>query len=180
VEDVQANPIPGKQKQHSLLFRIFFGRNPKRTAIRAVALIVVSYVVFGFILLPVRISGISMEPTYHDRSFNFVNRLSFAWSKPKRGDIVALRFSDVRVRPVYMKRIIGLPGEKLEIRSGVVFIDGRPLDEPYVKERELWDVPVRVLGGDEYFVIGDNRGMPAKFHYFGVKDSKEILGKVLW
>ena len=164
----------------SLLQRILIGKNPKRTLVRAAILVMVSFVVFGFILMPVRISGISMEPTYHDRGFNFVNRLAFARARPQRGDVVALRFSELRVRPIYMKRIIGLPGERIEIRNGVVFIDDQPLDEPYVKEREPWNVPSRVLNSEEYFVIGDNRGMPSSGHYFGAKDSKQILGKVLW
>lgn len=130
--------------------------------------------------MPVRIAGISMSPTYADKSFNFVNRLAFKWSAPKRGDVVAFRFSDLRMRPIYMKRIIGLPGETIEIRYGVVFINGKPLDEPYVKDRYPWQVPPRVLADNEYFAIGDNRGMPASFHSFGVKDSNLILGKVLW
>lgn len=148
--------------------------------IRGSILIAVSFVVFGFVLMPVRISGISMEPTYHDRSFNFVNRLAFAWSRPQRGDVVALRFSDLRMRPVYMKRIIGLPGETIEIRDGIVFIGDKPLTEPYVKNRAAWEIPPRTLTNGEYYVIGDNRGMPSSQHYFGVKDSKQILGKVLW
>ena len=164
----------------SLWRRILIGKNPKRTLIRTAILIVVSLVVFGFILMPVRISGISMEPTYHDRGFNFVNCFAFARARPQRGDVVALRFSELRVRPVYMKRIIGLPGETIEIRDGIVFIDDEPLAEPYVKNREPWQIPARTLADDEYFVIGDNRGMASSGHYFGVKDSKQILGKVLW
>lgn len=178
--EVTENQKPCAATPCPLWRRILIGRHPKRTAIRAAILVVVSFVVFGFILLPVRISGISMEPAYHDGSFNFVNLLAFKRSKPRRGDVVALRFSDFRVRPVYMKRIIGLPNEAVEVRFGVVLIDGQPLDEPYVKARHPWNIPKRVLGGEEYFVVGDNRGMPSRLHYFGVKDSKQILGKVLW
>ena len=164
----------------SIWQRILIGKNPKRTLVRAAILVVVSLVVFGFILMPVRISGISMEPTYHNGGFNFVNRLAFARARPQRGDVVALRFSELRVRPVYMKRIIALPGETIEIRDGIVFIDEEPLAEPYVKNRAPWRIPARTLADNEYFVIGDNRGMASSDHVFGVKDSKQILGKVLW
>jgi signal peptidase I len=183
VSEEQTNPSQPVRKKRSLIFRIVFGQNPKRTAVRAVILIVTALVTFGFVLWPVRIVGISMEPTYRDKgiaSFNFVNRLAYRWSRPKRGDVVALRFSEMRIRPIYMKRIIALPGETVDIRDGIVFIDEAPLDEPYVKSRWRWNIPPRTLGTDEYFLIGDNRGMRPRDHSFGVKTADEILGKALW
>src|SRR5436309_2467297 len=90
------------------------GRNPKRTAIRASILAVSCYIffkffVFQFIVLPVRIEGFSMYPTYTDRGINFVYRLSYRHSQPQRGDIVGIRMAGTSV--MLMKRIVGLPGE---------------------------------------------------------------------
>src|SRR5437879_2651827 len=114
--------------------RIVFGRRPRRTLVRLVVLVGASALIFGFVLVPVRITGISMEPTYHDRRINFVNRLAYVWSKPKRGDVVAIKTTGLHI--MYLKRIVALPGETISIKKGIVMINGQPLNEPYVKKRE--------------------------------------------
>ena len=149
------------------------GRKPKTTLIRLVVLVAVSVVVFGFVLLPSRITGLSMLPTYQDGSINFVNRLAFLFREPRRGDIVGIRLSGTSV--MFCKRIIGLPGESIEFVRGRVRIDGRLLDEPYVKfpsdsERE----PIR-LGLDQYYVAGDNRSVSEN----GAVRRDRIVGKML-
>ena len=93
---------------------------------------------FPILLLPVRISGISMEPTYDDGTVNLVNRFSYYWKQPARGDVVAIRTSGSHI--MFLKRIIGLPGETIAIEEGVVLINGKPLDEPYLLNRQPWDV----------------------------------------
>jgi len=181
-------------RDRPLWLRLLIGRSLKRTLIRAG----ITAVVLGFtsqvVLVPVRIEGISMEPTYRDHGINFVNRLAFWLHPPQRGDIVALRvgrwdvltvLSDLlaghrATRAAYLKRIVGLPGETVDIRQGVVWINGQPLDEPYVKAREAWQLAPVKLADDEYFVIGDNRGMDQQDHKFGVTKGKRIVGKVLW
>lgn len=85
---------------------------------------------------------------------------------------------------MYLKRVIGLPGERIRIAKGDVLVDGEPLSEPYLLNRSpAWNWPTngadRILGPDEYFVVGDNRAMPLENHYFGVADRKRILGKVV-
>jgi signal peptidase I len=158
--------------------RFLIGRNPLRTMIRAVILAAMCFVVFKFALLPIRITGPSMEPTYHDGGVNFVNRLSYLWRKPRRGDVVAIRTTGVHI--MFLKRVIALPGETIAIENGIVAIDGMPLDEPYVKEREPWEVaPVKLKSG-QHFVIGDNRGMNQQLHKFGTVETDRILGKPLW
>ena len=164
--------------------RLVLGRNPKWTATRAVVLATTCFVVFKFVLLPVRISGGSMEPTYHNGGVNAINRLAYVWSKPKRGDVVGVRYS----RPhgfssphvMLLKRIIGLPGETVAITDGMVLINDLPLDEPYVKNCEAWQLKPVKLADDEYFLIGDNRGMDQRYHEFGRTEFKHIVGKVLW
>lgn len=164
--------------------RLVFGRNPKRTLLRATVLLVAAVVVFKFVLLPVRIDGTSMEPTYHDHAINFINRLAYIGRRPRRGDVVGVRFSAPHglssPHVMYLKRLIGLPGETVAIRRGVVFIDGQPLEEPYVRAREPWEESPRTLKAGEYFVIGDNRGMPKDLHEHGTMDANRIVGKVLW
>lgn len=160
------------------LRRLVFGSNPRRTAVRIVVLAIVSAVVFGWVLIPVRAEGISMLPTYQSGSFHFVNRLSFVGAAPARGDVVGIRFSGPHV--LYIKRVIGLPGEQIAIANGTVLIDGRPLDEPYVQRRAPWNFPPTRLGADEFFLIGDNRGMRAELHDFGRAPRARIVGRVVF
>ena len=133
---------------------------------------------FKFVLLPVRITGYSMEPTYRNRSVNFVNRVLYQWRKPKRGDVVAVKTSGFHI--MYLKRVIALPGETVAIEKGVIVIDGKPLAEPYVKQRASWELAGVKLEPDHYLVIGDNRGMDQHLHWFAVVPLSKIAGKVLW
>jgi len=139
----------------------------------------VSFVTFNWVLLPIRTQGVSMLPTYRSDSFNFVNRWAFPVRPPSRGDIVAIRLAGPHV--VYVKRIVGLPGERVEITEGQVYIDGRALDEPYlVVDRRPWNYAEVTLGSREYFVIGDNRSMRASDHDFGRVDRARLIGRVLF
>jgi signal peptidase I len=159
------------------------GRNPRRTLLRAAILAVVCVVVFKFALLPVRVAGISMAPTYADRSFNFINRLAFLWREPRRGDVVGIRLTppDGLSAPhiAFMKRVVGLPGETVSFVNGRLVIDGRTLEEPYEKGPCDWNLAPEKLGPEEYFVVGDNRTMPRQEHKFGRVERARIAGKVL-
>lgn len=159
--------------------RIVFGRNPRRTAVRVLVLASVSFIVFRWMLIPIRTEGSSMLPTYQSDTFNIVNRLAYAYSSPARGDVVAIRLAGPSV--VYVKRIVGLPGERIGIVEGQVEINGAALPEPYVRHSRPWDVPEVSLGPREYFVIGDNRGMaPLADHDFGRVGANRILGKLVF
>lgn len=157
---------------------IAVGRNPRNTFIRIVVLVAVCFVLFHFVLLPVRVDGISMLPTYKNGSINLVNRLAYVWHEPQRGDIVSVRFAPGD-HVMLMKRIIGLPGETVAFDDGTVLIDGKPLAEPYEKWESHWTLPPKKLDADEYFIVGDNRTMPWQMHTFGRVERDHIVGKVL-
>jgi signal peptidase I len=161
----------------SLARRIAFGVNPRRTAVRIAVLAAISFVTFRWVLIPVRTQGISMRPTYESGRLNLFNRLAFVRQSPRRGDIVAIRLAGPSV--VYVKRVIALPGERLSIAQGQVFINGAALVEPYVHNRQPWDVPEVRLTDSEYYVIGDNRTMRAADHDFGRVDAARILGRIV-
>ena len=145
---------------------------------RVLVLAAVAFITFTWIFIPIRTDGISMEPTYRSNSLNLVNRLSYRLAEPARGDVVAIRLAGPHV--VYVKRIVGLPGERLAFVGGVIHINGVPLSEPYVKNPRPWDRPEVTLGAREYFAVGDNRGMEQGAHKFGIVDRERILGKVLY
>ncbi len=156
---------------------ITIGRRPRYTLIRLVVLVIATVVVFHFVLLPIRVSGISMLPTYHDRSVNFVNRLAYWHHGPQRGDVISVGLAGYHL--MFMKRVIALPGETVEFKDGHVYINGDLLDEPYEKTACDWNVPAVQLAPDEYYVVGDNRTMPAIDHVFGVAKRSRIVGKVM-
>jgi len=162
----------------SLTRRLVFGSHPRRTLVRVLVLATLSFIIFKWVLIPIRAEGISMEPTYQSGSLHLANRLAYRYRNPARGDIVAIKLAGPHV--LYVKRIIGLPGEHLSIERGQVYINGAPLTEAYVKNRRGWDKPDVALTGREYFVIGDNRGMRAADHDFGRVDVSRILGKVVF
>ncbi|HWD91048.1 MAG TPA: signal peptidase I [Verrucomicrobiae bacterium] len=155
------------------------GRNPKRTLIRATALAVFCFLFFKFfffkvIVLPVRIEGNSMFPTYHDRGINFVNRLAYRHSQPQRGDVVGIRMAGPSV--MLMKRIVGMPGETIAFEHGRLFVNGEAIPEPYLKTRSPAPFlePVK-LDTNEYYVIGDNRMNSDR----GRIDRDRIMGKIV-
>jgi signal peptidase I len=155
-----------------------FGRDPRRTAVRAAILIVTSAVVFGFVLRPVRTHGISMEPTIGDGRLLFVNQLAYALGRwPDRGDVVAIGLAGPNV--LYIKRVVALPYERVRIADGSLIVDGRPVEEPYVRHRAAWNYAEVYLGPGEYFVVGDNRGMRQDLHEFGRVTQERIRGKVV-
>src|SRR6185369_2119918 len=111
------------------------------------------FTVLRWVWFPVRVSGDSMMPNYDDGQPTYINRLAYWSAKPRRGDVVAIRVG----HDLYLKRVVGLPGEKLEFRRDIVVVNGRPLAEPYPVRPLLWRLAPVQLGRDDYFVMGDNR-----------------------
>ena len=156
---------------------LFIGRRPKLTLTRLAVLVVSCFIVFKFILLPIRIDGVSMLPTYHTGQFNLVNRLAYLRHEPQRGDVVSIRLAGPSI--MLMKRVIGLPGETVAFHHGHAFINDRQLDEPYLKLPCDWDSPPVTLHADQYYVVGDNRSMAVEDHTHGATQRARIAGKVL-
>ncbi len=159
--------------------RLVVGKHPKKTLSRIAVTIITCAVVFGFLARPIQVVGISMFPTYKQGQYNFINRVSYWFSEPQRFDVVAVDERQNGIRAVLLKRIIGLPGEKVVISEGIVEVNGQPLDEPYVRARFPWKEDFE-LGPEEYLVIGDNRAMIQDNHTHGVRARKLIMGKVLY
>ncbi len=170
------------------LKRAIVGRDIRVTLARMVVLAVLCVIVFKFTLLPVRVTGISMMPTYSDGGFNLINRLAFAGRAPQRGDVVGLvgprlnaNHSFFRTPGImYLKRVVGLPGETVAFQHGRLLINGAALPEPYMKTRCNWSAPPVALGPNQYYVVGDNRSMPQQDHEHGRVERDQIVGKALF
>jgi signal peptidase I len=180
-------PPGSNPKPRSWLRTVLIGRNPRMTLVRVAFWVVACFLIFKIVLVRVEVSGISMLPTYQDHAKNWINRLAYIRHEPRRGDIVAIRFSRagspaIHLEPPHImlvKRIIGLPGETVAFSDGHVLINDVVLAEPYEKFPCDWNRPPVKLAPDEYFVVGDNRSMPESDHYFGVCKRYQIVGKIL-
>jgi signal peptidase I len=164
-------------EDHSWARIILIGRNPSWTAVRIVVLVTLTFILAKFVLIPIRVEGVSMLPTYRQGRVNVVNALAYRSQGPQRGDVISIRMAGKRV--MLMKRVVGLPGEVVAFRNGQLWIDGRPVPEPYIKYPCNWQMDPEKVGPDEYYVVGDNRSMPQGDHTQGMAKRKRIVGKVL-
>ncbi|MCP3967767.1 MAG: signal peptidase I [Lentisphaerae bacterium] len=145
--------------------------------VRLITIIIVGFLVFNYLLRPCYIKGGSMQPTYPSLGFNFCWRGKYWFKKPKRGDIVIIKFTR---NVLLLKRIVGLPGETVEFRDGKLYINGKPLPEPYVKNECDWNMPPRTVKPGHYYAIGDNRSMSINKHKFGQFRKQRLYGGPLW
>ena len=136
-----------------------------------------------FIVQPVKVEGTSMLPRLHDGERIFVNKLIYyGLPKLERGDIVVFWFPDDPSKS-YIKRVIGLPGEMVEVRDGRILVNGQELEESYLDPRlnvaRIDHSPV-IVKEHYYFVMGDNRDHSSDSRYWGLVPEKYIYGKALF
>jgi signal peptidase I len=148
--------------------------------------LMIAALVVVFVVQPVKVEGTSMLPRLHDGERIFVNKLiyydEYRWApKIDRGDIVVFWFPDDPTKS-YIKRVVGLPGDTVELRDGTVFINGSSLSEKYLDPKE--NLSTRALAPvyvkpNYYFVMGDNRDNSSDSRAWGLVPKKYIYGKAL-
>ena len=144
------------------------------------AVFVVVLFVNNFLLINARIPSSSMEDTIMMNDRIFGNRLSYHSEDPKRFDIVIFRYPD-DPSTLFIKRIIGMPGETLEIRGGKVYVDGsaEPLDDSFCREEPLGDFGPFTVPEGCYFMMGDNRGSSFDSRYWGELNKDRFVGRAV-
>ena len=146
-----------------------------------VLIIALTWCVFTFVGQRTEVSGSSMETTLSDKDQLIVDKMTYRFRDPKRYDIVVFPYQ-YQDNTYYIKRIIGLPGETVQILSGMVYIDGMRLDEHYGNEimenPGIAEEPL-TLGEDEYFVLGDNRNnsSDSRASDVGLIHRKDLIGR---
>lgn len=134
-----------------------------------------------FLFQPFIVNGSSMEPTFNQGEYLLIDEISYRFKDPARGDVVVFRYPK-DPSYFYIKRVIALPGETIEIKDKEVKIynydspEGKVLKEPYIKG-ETNDTLKIVLSKDEYFLLGDNREHSSDSRFFGTVPRKNIIGK---
>lgn len=163
--------------------------NEKATLKTVVWEIVKFFALAAIIVLPIRtfiaqpfiVSGGSMDPTFESGQYIIVDELSYRLGKPQRGDVVILKYPRDPSK-FFIKRIVGMPNETIEIIDGIVTIKndtnpkGFQLVEPYI-EFEKHDSITQKLGREEYFVMGDNRAKSSDSRAWGSVPEKLVIGK---
>jgi signal peptidase I len=154
-----------------------------REVFEVVVLAVILYFGISFAVQAVHVEGLSMYATLDDNDYLIANKIDYRLHPPQRGDIIILRPPTDNSKD-FIKRVIALPGEKLLIRDGIVYINGRKLDEPYLPEAwtTLNNWPTNgsdgmVMPANEYFVMGDNRNRSQDSRIFGPISRDRIDGK---
>lgn len=170
-----------------------------REVLQLVAIGVIIYILVNVSTARASILGPSMRPNFETGQVVIINRLAYVVGVPERGDVVVVENPADRCKPInaerplipvpffsnqnatsdcddLFKRVIGLPGETVEAISGKIYIDGAPIDEPYIKSIPSYDGKW-VLNDHQYFVLGDNRPSSYDSHNFGPVDRAMLYGK---
>src|SRR5687768_13169611 len=158
-----------------------------------IAAVIIIIPIRYFVFQPFIVSGSSMEPNFYNGEYLVIDEISYRFGDPQRGQVVVLHPPTSQSKDFYIKRIIGLPGEKIEIDNGKITIfnqahpDGVVLEEDYLPNQNLsYPHDTSVVGGrkiltlksDEYFVMGDNRLASSDSRDWGPLPRSEIIGKV--
>jgi signal peptidase I len=145
--------------------------------LETLVLSVVLFVSINMISARIRVDGASMEPTLVSGEYVIVNRLSYRLGSPQRGDIIVFHFPR-DPKEEYIKRIIGLPGDEVDVKNGAVYVNGQLLNESYLKVKMdylgTWSVPEGQL-----FVLGDNRNNSSDSHDWGTVPMDYVVGKAV-
>jgi signal peptidase I len=145
--------------------------------LQTIALAIVLYFLIDSVVARVRVENISMEPTLKADEFILVNKLSGKLNDISRGDIIVFHFPG-DIKEDYIKRVIGLPGDTIEVRGNMVYVNGTPIKEPYIAAEPsyngTWVVPSANL-----FVLGDNRNQSSDSHSWGFVPWANIVGKAM-
>lgn len=140
-----------------------------------VALALVLFLIINAVSARVRVDGLSMLPTLQDGEFVLVNRLAYRLGTPNRGDIIVFR-STTQPDLDLIKRIIGMPGDKIRIGNGKVQVNGVVIREPYINAAPRYSGQWTVTAG-HLFVLGDNRNDSSDSHAWGLLPLQNVIGK---
>ena len=166
------------------------GQQVKEFIIELVKVVVISLAIIipvrYFLIQPFYVKGASMEPTFYDHEYLIINEISYRFDQPDRGEVVVFKYPRDE-KQYFIKRIVGLPGETIEIKDGKVYIYnkenpvGVELNEDFYLSEQVRTEgeKITILPDGEYFVLGDNRKSSLDSRNFGSLPESMIVGKVL-
>jgi len=134
-----------------------------------------------FLIQPFYVKGASMEPNFYDHEYLIIDEVSYRFDVPQRGDIVVFKYPK-DPKQYFIKRVIGLPGEKIKVQNNAIYVNGTKLTEAYLPDTTETLLPLRgygdiTLADDEYFLLGDNRSQSLDSRIFGPVKKEFIVGR---
>lgn len=144
--------------------------------------VAVALAIRTWVLMPTEVSGSSMAPTLQSADKLLTSPLPYLWGEPQRGDIIVFQAPNEAEGVYYVKRVVGLPGERVLIDDGLVYINGKPLSEPYLTDTTTEGYVDTIVPEDSVFVLGDNRivSHDSRANDVACISYDEIYGKALW
>lgn len=180
VEDPKA-PLPEAVPAKSKVWKSLW----ENLQIVAIA-VVLAVAIRTFVAEPRYIPSDSMSPTLEQRDRLVVEKLSYHWHLPRRGDIIVfepplqLQRQGYEKEQAFIKRVIGAPGETVAVSHGTVYIDGRPLRENYLLEPPNYELPPLRIPEGQLFVMGDNRNNSNDSHIWGFLPVRQVIGQAIF
>jgi len=176
LEDRQIEPSHPEEGERVSLARTFGGRSLLQEILETILLALLLFVLINLFTARFQVQGSCMEPTLQSGQYLIVSKLTYWIHPPERGDIIVLHPPN-NSKEDYIKRIVGLPEEQVEVQEGQVWVDGVPINEPYVANPPAYSDSWQ-LGEEEYLVLGDNRSNARDSHNWGTLPKDNIVGKV--
>ena len=144
----------------------------------ALQLAILGALIAAFFVRFWQVSGPSMTPSVSSGEWMLVNTLAYKFATPHRGDVVAF-YHDGVTPELYIKRVVGLPGDRIRIDRGAVFVNGDRLAEPYVRFSDDRSIGELTVPAGDVYVLGDNRAVSVDSRTFGPVPESELMGKAL-
>lgn len=149
-----------------------------RELVEAIAFTLLLFLIIRFAAQSFRVDGESMEPGLHTDEFVLVDKVTYIFHAPQRGDVIVFHYP-LDTRRDFIKRIIGVPGDIVSTTSNSVIVDGQSLHEPYISLPHNFAIDKWKLGPNQFFVMGDNRDNSLDSRSWGPLDRTYIIGKAI-
>jgi signal peptidase I len=147
-----------------------------RELLETVLLTIIVFLLIRSVVQNYIVDGFSMQPTLQNGQYLFVNKAVYWFAQPKEGDIIIMRYPP-DPKTYFVKRIIAVPGDTVEIAQGKVVVNGQVLIEPYIAAPPAYEMPKRTIPAHQYFVLGDNRNNSNDSHQWGTLPASDLVGK---
>lgn len=149
-----------------------------RELVETIVLTLVIFLLIRVFVQNFRVDGMSMEPNFHDGQFLLINKMAYRVGEPQRGDVIVFRYPQDPSRD-FIKRIVGLPGEIVQVTDGQVIVDGTPTPDLAPVVPGGYTSAATRLGPDELYVMGDNRPNSSDSHTWGPLPMDLVIGEVV-
>jgi signal peptidase I len=150
-------------------------RGALREIIETLLLTAVIFLGVRVLIQNYKVEGYSMEPTLDDGQYLLINKIGMHFHQPERGDIIVFQYP-LDPSKSFVKRVIALPGDTVEIRDQQTIVDGKVVREPYIRNPENGFYPRTVVPPGQYFVLGDNRNNSSDSRAWGMLPEKDVIG----